>query len=210
MQASKNTDIVNGEDANSPSQENTTSIPNSAVAVAKISMTKPGQAKAASMKKPTVFKKGNKIKLKGYKNAMDVPHNDNEDFMGGLSDFVDGFKLVDDDAEPEQIEKVALLASTTMDDMDDGSIAYADVAHADVKDEIRVPRELGIGTTVSICNDIVICNCEMFTRWKICRHCIYFEFLHCRTFPQGNATDGNTSYPRMRDSILSHIKNIDI
>ena len=143
--------------------------------------------------------------------AANLPLNNNNDFMDGLRDFVDGYKLVDDDAEQEQVETLALLA-TTVGDRDVESVVYADVAQNDigVKDEIRVPRELGIGTTVSICNDIVTCNCEMFTRWKICRHCIYFEFLHCQIFPQRHATDGNQSYSRMRDVILSHIKNIDI
>jgi hypothetical protein len=32
-----------------------------------------------------------------------------------------------------------------------------------VKDAIRVPRELGTGTTIT-----VSCNCEAFNRWKIC------------------------------------------
>ncbi len=173
-----------------PAQESNTSNPSRKESITKTFTAKPGHAN---------------------KTAADISLNNNNDFMDGLRDFVDGYKLVDDDAEQEQVETLALLA-TTIEERDVGSVVYADVTHTDnvVKDEIRVPRELGKGTTVSICNDIVICNCEMFTRWKICRHCIYFEFLHCRTFPQGNATDGNTSYPSMRDSILSHIKNIDI
>lgn len=131
--------------------------------------------------------------------------------MSGLRDFVDGYKLLDDDAEPEQVEKVALLASTTKDDIGDGSIIYADGGHTDmsVKDELHVPRELRIGTTVSICNDVVTCNCEMFTRWKSNWLCVYFKFLHCQTYLRGDATDGNKSCPSMRDTILSHIKNID-
>lgn len=197
------------DDANSPNQETNTSNRSREEQIATTSMTKSGRT---SKKKATVTKKGTVSKLKKNKNATDIPHDDNEDFMGGLKDFVDGFKLLDDDAESEQVEKVALLASTTRDDIDDGSIVYADGGHTAmlVKDELRVPRELGIGTTISICNDVVTCNCEMFTRWKTCRHCIYFEFLHCQTFPQGDATDGNKSYPCMRDTILSHIKNIDI
>ena len=132
--------------------------------------------------------------------------------MDGMGDFVDGYQLLDDDAEPEDIQAVALLASVT-NEAEDRIIEYANGGKGIClakKDEIRIPRELGIGITVTVQNEIVTCNCEMFNRWMVCRHCIYFEFLHCGKQPEGHATDGNKSYSNMRDTIIEHIKTIDI
>ena len=139
-----------------------------------------------------------------------VSLNATESFMDGLEDFADGYKLLDDDAEPEDIQSVALLASVT-NKAEDCVIEYANGGKANsVTDEIRIPRELGIGITVSVQNELVTCNCEIFNRWLICRHCIYFEFLHCGKQPEGDATDGNKSYTNMRETIIEHIKAINI
>ena len=138
--------------------------------------------------------------------------NETESFMDGMGDFVDGYQLLDDDAEPEDIQAVALLASVT-NEAEDRIIEYANGGKGIClakKDEIQIPRELGIGITITVQNEIVTCNCEMFNRWMTCRHCIYFEFLHCGKQPEGHATDGNKSYSNMRDTIIEHIKTIDI
>jgi len=129
-------------------------------------------------------------------------------------DFVDGFKLLDDDAEPEEIEGVALLASVNNTVEDEVKVAYnksvSEKATSDssAKDAIRVPRELGTGTTITVHDSMVTCNCETYNRWKICWHCVYFEFLHCNRLPHGSRTDGNVSYSRAREKILGHIKEI--
>jgi hypothetical protein len=138
--------------------------------------------------------------------------NETESFMDGMGDFVDGYQLLDDDAEPEDIQAVALLASIT-NEAEDRIIEYANGGKGIClakKDEIGIPRELGIGITITVQNEIVTCNCEMFNRWMTYRHCIYFEFLHCGKQPEGDATDGNKSYSNMRDTIIEHIKTIDI
>jgi len=129
-------------------------------------------------------------------------------------DFLDGYKLLDDDAEPEEIEGVALLASVNNTVEEEVEVAYnksvGEMAAGDssVKDAIRVPRELGTGTTITVRDSTVTCNCEAFNRWKICWHCVYFEFLHCNRLPHGSRTDGNVSYSHAREKILGHIKKI--
>jgi hypothetical protein len=89
-------------------------------------------------------------------------------------DFVDGYRLLDDDAEPEEIEGVALLASVNNTVEDEAEVSYntnvseKTIGDSSAKDAIRVPRELGTGTTITVLRDASItCNCEMFNRWKI-------------------------------------------
>lgn len=42
-------------------------------------------------------------------------------------------------------------------------------------ERVRVLRELGEGTTISVGKDCkkLCCNCEIFNRWRICRHVIF-------------------------------------
>ena len=138
--------------------------------------------------------------------------DDTEDL---INEVIDGYQLLADDAELEEVEAVAMLASINNNVEDECDIEFSKsdrekaAAGASTNDGIiRVPRELGTGTTVTVHDTSVTCNCEIFNRWRICRHCVYFEFLHCGCLPHGSTTDGNISYPRVRERILGHIKDI--
>jgi hypothetical protein len=153
------------------------------------------------------------VQKKSQQQATTMTWSNDEEVFDELGDFIDGFQLLDADAEQEEIKGIAMHAS--IDNADDNrDITYYKNAlkHTNVAVDgvIRVLRELGIGTTITVCKDMVRCNCEQFNKWKICRHCIYFEYLHCGSLPQGIATDGNQSYLRMRETILGHINNINI
>jgi hypothetical protein len=111
------------------------------------------------------------------------------------NEFTDGYLLMNEDADVEEVVSFAnqVLADTVGDTTTHNSNNGG--TNKDKRYEVRLIRELGIGTTVSISDDCVMCNCEIFNRWKTCRHCIWFEFLHYgATPPSSAATDGNNSY----------------
>lgn len=132
------------------------------------------------------------------------------------NDITDGYRMLSEDAEEDEVIAVAQQASTN-DKVDSNEVkSKQGVTHVDENaigitqiklEEVRLIRELGIGTTVTIVNDVVTCNCEMFTRWMMCRHCIWFDFLHCETLPSGDATDGNINYKATREKILEDIES---
>ena len=154
------------------------------------------------------------VQKKSQQQATTMTWSNDEDVFDQLEDFVDRFQLLDADAEQEEIEGVVAMHASIDNADDNRDITYDKNAlkHTNVvvDGEIRVLRELGIGTTITVCKDVVRCNCEQFNKWKTCQHCIYFEFLHFGSLPQGIATDGNQSYLSMRETILGHINNINI
>jgi hypothetical protein len=133
-------------------------------------------------------------------------------------DYTDEFQMLSEDAEVDEILAIAQHASTD-DKVDLKAVKYKqgdnllvdeksmDSGSMKLLEEVRLTREMGMGTTVTIRNDTVTCNCEMFNRWMTCRHCIWFDFLHCGTLPSGDATDGNINYKAMREKILGDIES---
>jgi len=137
----------------------------------------------------------------------------------------------DDDAEIEDLVKI--IENTIIDDAGglDGSGVGGDGIEDDVEmfvfdeeeiaklnsqaessERVRVLRELGEGTTVSVgkeCNKMC-CNCEMFNRWRICRHVIWIEVLHFGKFPSGDISDAEDSWEFIRQRILDIIKKTHI
>eukprot|EP00985_Skeletonema_marinoi_P020502 scaffold12212_cov86-Skeletonema_marinoi.AAC.4 len=53
-------------------------------------------------------------------------------------------------------------------------------------------------------------NCEMFNRWRICRHVIWIEVLHFGKFPSGDISDAEDSWEFIRQRILDIIKKTHI
>ena len=151
--------------------------------------------------------------------------------VGDLAHFFEEFEIWDDDAEledTEEIIKTALLeaAKETVDGVVEGGEAVegdADIFAFDEEEiaklnsqasceRVRVLREMGDGVTVSVGKDCckTCCNCEMFNRWRICRHVIWIEVLHFRKFPTGDISYAEDGWEGIRDRLLDIIKKTHI
>lgn len=87
---------------------------------------------------------------------------------------------------------------------------------------MRVLRELGVGVTITVkpkedeevggvkCCADVSCDCEKYIRWKLCRHVVYFEYLHNWRLPEASSTDANENWVENREKILKFIKSTHI
>ena len=151
-----------------------------------------------------------------------------------LAHFFEEFEIWDDDAEledTEEIIKTALLeaAKETVDGVVEG-VEGGDVVEGDADifvfddkeiaklnsqascERVRVLREMGDGVTVSVGKDCckTCCNCEMFNRWRICRHVIWIEVLHFRKFPTGDISYAEDGWEGIRDRLLDIIKKTHI
>lgn len=60
-----------------------------------------------------------------------------------------------------------------------------------------------------ICDE-VSCNCEKYIRWKLCRHVVYFEYLHNGRLPEAKSTDANENWVDNREIILKFIQSTHI
>lgn len=91
-------------------------------------------------------------------------------------------------------------------------ICRMNTEHATDGKRVRVLRELGDDTTVCVTKESkdMHCNCEMFTRWRICRHVTWMEVLHFGEFPPGNMSLAEDGWGDIRTKILSHIKKTHI
>lgn len=113
------------------------------------------------------------------------------------------------------IEKDSTQTNTTEDEKMD------DVFHIDadeltelnskgiMSERLRLLRELGDGPTVCVTRDCekMCCNCEMFNRWRICRHIIWMEVLHFAKYPAGDISDAEDDWDTIRETILGIIKD---
>ena len=106
-----------------------------------------------------------------------------------LAYFFEEREIWGDDVEIEDLVRIAQIEELEKIIEDDGiegnididmfEFGEEDVAQLNSLEEsaerVRVLRELGEGTTISVgkeCKNLC-CNCEMFNRWRICRHVIW-------------------------------------
>jgi hypothetical protein len=147
--------------------------------------------------------------------------NGGEPVTAAENGYFDGFQIIDDDAELEEVEK--LLEGADIIGDNDGECGYVDFSfdekeimalfHEAIGDErVRVLRELGDGTTVCVKKecDEMCCNCEMYNRWRICRHIVWMEVLHFAKYPPGDISDAEDGWEAIRDKILDNIKKTHI
>ena len=145
-----------------------------------------------------------------------------------LGHFFEELEIWDDDAEledTEEIIKTALLeAAKETVDGGDGVEGDADIfvfdeeeiaklnSQASPDKRVRVLREMGDGVTVSVGRECckTCCNCEMFNRWRICRHVIWIEVLHFRKFPTGDISSAEDGWEGIRERLLDIIKKTHI
>jgi len=147
-----------------------------------------------------------------------------------MEDFMDGFELIDLDAEEEEIERMAMYADTT--NNDESNLQFEFLFNDEELKEmnrqlreglsLRVLRELGVGVTITVkpkeekgvggvkCCADVSCDCEKYIRWKLCRHVVYFEYLHNGRLPEASSTDANENWVENREKILKFIKSTHI
>ena len=136
-----------------------------------------------------------------------------------LGHFYENSEIFDVDAELEDTERNIEIALADDDgtegniDMtfkfDQKEIDLLNSAAAEKSEErVRILRELGEGVTVCVGNDCetTCCNCEMFNRWRICRHVVWIEVLHFGKFPTGDISDAEDSWESIRERILDTIQ----
>ena len=140
-----------------------------------------------------------------------------------LGHFYENSEIFDVDAELEDTEKNIEIAFNDNDGTE-GNIDMTfkfdqmeiDLLNSDAaeksEERVRILRELGEGVTVCVGNDCetTCCNCEMFNRWRICRHVVWIEVLHFGKFPTGDISDAEDSWESIRDRILDTIKNTHV
>lgn len=143
-----------------------------------------------------------------------------EDKWGTNEDEEEAPAPIVDDAELEDTEKIIDRALNADDDIegdvdvfkfDEKEIAILN-SEADSEKRVRVLRELGEGVTVCVEKDCrkTCCNCEMFNRWRICRHVVWIEVLHFGKFPTGDISDAEDCWEDIKDRILDTIKKTHV
>jgi len=147
---------------------------------------------------------------------------DDEDIQAMIGEgYFDGFQIVDEGVEMEEIEKIVESANV----VDDGVEGNVDIdfifaeneiaelnSQAESTERVRVLRELGEGVTVCVKKDCreMCCNCEIFNRWRICRHVVWMEVLHFAKYPPGDISDAEDGWDFIRQRILDIIKDTHI
>lgn len=139
------------------------------------------------------------------------------------NEFFDGFVMLSEDAETEEIENYIGTTANVEDDGNDGECGFVDFLFDEDEiimlmnerndaERVRVLRELGDGPTVHVtknCEDLS-CNCETYNRWRICRHIAWIKVLHFGKYPPGEISDAEDGWGRIREKILEIIKKTHI
>ena len=161
-------------------------------------------------------KKSNKSKSKSWKKRAQKElesdkWGEEKDDEGGDLDYFLEMKDIwgdDDDVEIEDLLRIMEKDSTKTNTTEADDEKMDDVFHTDAEElaelnskgimseRVRVLRELGDGPTVSVTRDCekMCCNCEMFNRWRICRHIIWMEVLHFAKYPAGDISDSEDDW----------------
>ena len=136
-----------------------------------------------------------------------------------LTYFLEQGEIWGDDVEIEDLVRIAQIedlekiiendGNTEIDMFEFGEKEVAALNSLEESAErVRVLRELGEGTTVSVgkeCKELC-CNCEMFNRWRICRHVIWIEVVHFGKLPSGDISDAEDDWASIRQNILDLIE----
>ena len=188
-------------------------------------LSKSEKAWGAKKKNKRTKKKGSKHQAKLEKDKwLGEEKVEEED----LSHFLEQGEIWGDDVEIEDLVRIAQIDDLEKiieeDDGIEGNADIIDMFQFDEKDiaelnskeesaeRVRVRRELGEGTTVSVgkeCNKLC-CNCEMFNRWRICRHVIWIEVVHFGKFPDKDICDAADDWSSIRQNILDLIKDTHV
>ncbi len=183
-----------------------------------------GQFASKCDKSRGTTKKSNNSKSKSCEKRAQKLESDKwgeekDDEGGDLDYFLEMKDIWGDDVEIEDLmrimEKDSTKTNTAEDEkMDDVFLIDAkELAELNSKgimsERVRVLRELGDGPTVSVTRDCekMCCNCEMFNRWRICRHIIWMEVLHFAKYPAGDISDAEDDWDMIRETILGLIKD---
>ena len=134
--------------------------------------------------------------------------------------------MLNDDAEEEELEMMLSSQASTSDSNDgdqEGQCGEVDfqfseeeilalISNATNGERIRVVRELGTSTTVRVtaeCSNMC-CNCESFTRWRICRHVAWFRVIHFEKYPSGAISDSEDGWISIKDKLREIIRKTHI
>ena len=188
-------------------------------------LSKSEKARGAKKKNKRTKKKGSKHQAKLEKDKW-LGEDKVEEV--DLSHFLEENEIWGDDVEIEDLIRIAQIDDLEkIIEEDDGIEGNADVidmfefSEKDIAElnslaesaaRVRVRRELGEGTTVSVgkeCNELC-CNCEMFNRWRICRHVIWIEVVHFGKFPDRDICDAADDWASIRQNILDLIKDTHV
>ena len=139
--------------------------------------------------------------------------------------FFDGYQLLNDDAEEEELERMLLSQASTSDAADqEGQCGEVDFQFteeeilrlisnaANGEERVRVVRELGASTTVRVTKECsnMCCNCESYTRWRICRHVAWFRVLHYEKYPSGVVSDSEDGWNGIKDKLREILRKTHI
>ena len=171
-------------------------------------------------------KKSRKGKSKSSKKHAEKLESDKwgeeKDEEGGLDYFLEMKDVWGDDVEIEDlmtmIEKDCSESNTAEEKEDEkkGDVFRINAEELATRnsasitsERVRVLRELGDGPTVCVTSDCekMCCNCEMFNRWRICRHIIWMEVLHFKKYPAGDVSDAEDDWDTIRETILGLLKD---
>ena len=89
---------------------------------------------------------------------------------------------------------------------------YAALAVINGEKRVRVVRELGASTTVRVTTECsnMCCNCESFTRWRICRHVAWLRVLHYEKYPSGVVSDSEDGWSGIKDKLREILRKTHI